>query len=81
MGDEIALEPDWVTGDRLTLSDVDLRTWELHDPRPVRESGGDIEDPELEDTGDWLGSEDDREEESADSGESPSAGSIIWPGM
>ena len=75
------LEPDWLTGDRLTLSDVDLRIWELEDPRPVNASDGDVENLELEDTGDWLGSEDEQEEEAVDSGELLSAESIIWPGM
>ena len=81
MGDGIVLEPDWLTGDRLTFSDVDLLIWELEDPRLVETSGGDVEDPELEDTGDRLGSEDEPEEGAGDSRESLSAGSIIWPGM
>jgi len=67
------LEPDWLTGDRLTFSDVDLRIWELEDPRRVETSDGDIENPEREDTGDWLGSEDEPEEGAVDSGESVSA--------
>ena len=75
------LEPDWLTGDRLTFSDVDLRIWELEDPRPVNASDGEVENLELEDTGDWLGSEDEQEEEAVDSGELLSAESIIWPGM
>ena len=72
---------DWLTGDRLTLSEVDLRIWELEDARPVNTSGGDVENPEVEDTGDWPGSEDEPEEGADDSGESFSAASIIWPGM
>jgi len=47
------LEGDWLTGDRLDFSDVDLRIiWELEDARPVKMSGSDEEGPGTVDTGD-----------------------------
>lgn len=66
----------------MALSDVDLRIiWELEGPCPAKMSGSDVEGPGTEDTGDWLCSSDEPEEETADSEGQLSTESTIWPGM
>ena len=86
-GGERVLEVGWPTdGCFPTFSNVDFRIWTLEDPCPVKISGSDVEGvegPGIENTDSWLNSSDEPEDEAeaADSGESSSAESIIWPGI